>query len=171
MLTRNQVWFVDLACKCIQCEYYSSIKSLSSHVVCNVPESCKAYRVGSQLGRGKAMAFVSNIDNVYGPVLDRDIVTMNNHCILTSCSFVCCLVHRGSTEDLPLLQIPSVVVWQSRDLQLSRSTMYMYLLSPHLQNAFLWLSSTINSGSLKIIYYSKRYSLAHPLSFKCFHCS
>ena len=33
-----------------------------------------------------------------------------------------------STDDLLLLQISSGVVWQSRDLQLSRST--LYLLSP-----------------------------------------
>ena len=45
-------------------------------------------------------------------------------------SFVCCLVHTGSTDDLLLLQISSGGVWQSRDLQLSRST--LYLLSPRL---------------------------------------
>ena len=45
-------------------------------------------------------------------------------------SFVCCWVHRGSTDDLLLLQISSVVVWQSRDLQLSRNM--LYLLSPRL---------------------------------------
>ena len=45
-------------------------------------------------------------------------------------SFVCCLVHRGSTDDLLLLQISSGVVWQNRDLQLSRNT--LYLLSPRL---------------------------------------
>ena len=44
-------------------------------------------------------------------------------------SFVCCLVHRGSTDDL-LLQISSGVVWQTRDLHLSRNT--LYLLSPRL---------------------------------------
>ena len=43
-------------------------------------------------------------------------------------SFICCLVHRGSTDDLLLLQIYSCVVWQIRDLHPSRST--MYLLSP-----------------------------------------
>ena len=42
--------------------------------------------------------------------------------------FVCCFVHRGSTNDLLLLQTSSVVVWRSRDLQLSRNT--LYLLSP-----------------------------------------
>ena len=31
-------------------------------------------------------------------------------------SFVCCLVHRGSTDDLLLLQISSGVAWKSRDL-------------------------------------------------------
>ena len=41
--------------------------------------------------------------------------------------FVCCLVHRGSNDDI-LLQISSVVVWQSRNLQLSHNT--SYLLSP-----------------------------------------
>ena len=45
-------------------------------------------------------------------------------------SFVCCLVQRGSIDDLPLLQISSGVVWQSRDLQLSRNM--LYLLSPRL---------------------------------------
>ena len=45
--------------------------------------------------------------------------------------FVCCLVRRGSTNGLLLLQmISSGVVWQSRDLQLSRNT--LYLLSPRL---------------------------------------
>ena len=37
-------------------------------------------------------------------------------------SLVCCLVHRGSTDDL---QISCGVVWQSRDLQLSRNTLYL----------------------------------------------
>ena len=46
------------------------------------------------------------------------------------CSFGCCLVHRGSTDDLLLLQISSCVVWQTRDLHLSRNT--LYLLSPRL---------------------------------------
>ena len=45
-------------------------------------------------------------------------------------SFICCLVQRGSTDDLRLLQIYSGVVWQTRDLHPSRST--MYLLSPRL---------------------------------------
>ena len=40
-------------------------------------------------------------------------------------SFVCCLVHWGSTDDLILLQISSGVVWQSRDLYLSRNTLYL----------------------------------------------
>ena len=43
--------------------------------------------------------------------------------------FVCCLVNRGSTYDI-LLQISSGVVWQNRDLHLSRNT--LYLLSHHL---------------------------------------
>ena len=34
-------------------------------------------------------------------------------------SFVCCLVPRGSTDDLLLLQISSCVGWQTRDLQIS----------------------------------------------------
>ena len=45
-------------------------------------------------------------------------------------SFDCCLVHRGSTDDLLLLQISSCVVWQTRDLHLSRNT--LYLLRPRL---------------------------------------
>ena len=49
---------------------------------------------------------------------------------LDQSSFVYCLVHRGSTDDLLLLQISSGVVWQSRDLQLSCNT--LYLLSPRL---------------------------------------
>ena len=43
---------------------------------------------------------------------------------------VYCLVHRGSTDDLLLLQISSGVVWQTRDLHLSHSM--LYLLSPRL---------------------------------------
>ena len=43
--------------------------------------------------------------------------------------FVCCLVHRGSTDDLLLLQISSGVVWQTRDLHLSRNTLYLLSLS------------------------------------------
>ena len=39
-------------------------------------------------------------------------------------------VHRGSNDDLPLLEISSGGVWQIRDLQLSRSM--LYLLSPRL---------------------------------------
>ena len=35
------------------------------------------------------------------------------------------LIHQGSTGDLPLLQISSGVVWQSRDLHLSRNTLYL----------------------------------------------
>ena len=40
-------------------------------------------------------------------------------------SFVCCLVHRSSTDDLLLLQNPSGVVWQTKDLNLSRKTLYL----------------------------------------------
>ena len=40
-------------------------------------------------------------------------------------SFVCCLVHRSSTGDLLLPQISSGVVWQSKDIQLSRNTLYL----------------------------------------------
>ena len=43
-------------------------------------------------------------------------------------SFVCCYVHRGSTDNVLLLQISICVVWQTRDLHLSRNT--LYLLSP-----------------------------------------
>ena len=39
-------------------------------------------------------------------------------------SFVYCLVHRGSFDDL-LLQISCGVVWQTRDLKLSRNTLYL----------------------------------------------
>ena len=35
--------------------------------------------------------------------------------------FVCCLVHRDSTDDLLLFQISSGVVWQTRDLHLSHN--------------------------------------------------
>ena len=45
-------------------------------------------------------------------------------------SFVCCLIYRGSTDYLLLLQISSGVVWQSRDFHLSRKT--LYLLCPRL---------------------------------------
>ena len=45
-------------------------------------------------------------------------------------SFVCCLVQRGSTDELLLLQIYIGVVWQTRDLHLSCNT--SYLLSPRL---------------------------------------
>ena len=38
--------------------------------------------------------------------------------------------YRGSTDDLLLLQISSGVVWQTRDLHLSRNM--LYLLSPRL---------------------------------------
>ena len=40
-------------------------------------------------------------------------------------SFVCCLVNRSSTDDLLLLQTSSGIVWQSRDIHLSRNTLYM----------------------------------------------
>ena len=64
--------------------------------------------------------------------------------------FVCCLVHRGSTDDLILLQISSGVVRQSRDLQLSRNT--LYLLSPRLcffivfkRDLFVYRSDSLTS--------------------------
>ena len=41
--------------------------------------------------------------------------------------FVCCLVHRDSTDDLPLLKISSGV-WQASDLQLLRNTLYLLYL-------------------------------------------
>ena len=41
-----------------------------------------------------------------------------------------CMSYRGSADDLLLLQISSGVVWQTRDLHLSRNT--LYLLSPRL---------------------------------------
>ena len=40
-------------------------------------------------------------------------------------SFVCCLVRRSSTDDLHLLQNPSGVVCQTKDLHLSRKTPYL----------------------------------------------
>ena len=57
-------------------------------------------------------------------------------------SFVCCLAHWGSTDDLLLLQISSGVVWQTRDLHLSCNT--LYLLSPRLC-FFIVLKSTGNT--------------------------
>ena len=44
--------------------------------------------------------------------------------------FVCCLVQRGSTDDLRLLHIFNGFVWQTRDLHLACTT--LYLLSPRL---------------------------------------
>ena len=44
--------------------------------------------------------------------------------------YVCCSVHRGSTDDLLLLQVSSGVVRQTRDLHLSYNT--LYLLGPRL---------------------------------------
>ena len=52
-------------------------------------------------------------------------------------SGVCCLVHRGATDDLLLLQISSGAVLLSIDLQLSRNT--LYLLSPRLKCFFIVL--------------------------------
>ena len=43
---------------------------------------------------------------------------------------MCYLVHRGSTDHLLLLQISSGVVWQTRDLHMSHSTLFR--LSPRL---------------------------------------
>ena len=40
-------------------------------------------------------------------------------------SFVCCLVQRSSTDDLLLLQNPSGVVRQTKDLHLSRKALYL----------------------------------------------
>ena len=45
-------------------------------------------------------------------------------CILLYIDFVCCLVDRGSTDYLLLLQISSGFVWQTRDLHLSCNTLY-----------------------------------------------
>ena len=62
---------------------------------------------------------------------------------------VCCFVHRVSTDDLLLLQIP-VVVWQTGDLHLSRNT--MYLLSPRFcffivlkRDLFVYLDNLLKS--------------------------
>ena len=44
-------------------------------------------------------------------------------------SFVCCLVHQGSTDDLLLLRISSCVGWQTRDLHLSHNTLYRWSFS------------------------------------------
>ena len=43
---------------------------------------------------------------------------------------MCCSVHRGSTNDLVLLQISSGAVLQTKDYNLSHNT--LYLLSPRL---------------------------------------
>ena len=45
-------------------------------------------------------------------------------------SYVCCLVHWESTDNLLLLHVFGGVVWQSRDLQLSCNT--FHLLNPRL---------------------------------------
>ena len=72
------------------------------------------------------------------------------HCCIHRSSIVCCLVHRGSTDDLLLLQIPSGVVRQTRDLYLSRNT--LYLLSPRLcffivlkRDLFVYLDDSLTS--------------------------
>ena len=39
--------------------------------------------------------------------------------------FVCCLVHRGSIGGSLILQVFSGVVWQYKDLQLSRNMLYL----------------------------------------------
>ena len=44
---------------------------------------------------------------------------------LDQSSFVCCLVHRGSTDARLLVQISIRVVWQTRDLHLSRNRLYL----------------------------------------------
>ena len=41
-------------------------------------------------------------------------------------TFVCCLVYQGSTDDPLLLQISSGVVWKTRELHLSRNTLYLF---------------------------------------------
>ena len=46
-------------------------------------------------------------------------------------AFVCCLFHRGSTNDLLLLKISNGVVLQTRDLNLSCNK--FYLLSPRIR--------------------------------------
>ena len=56
----------------------------------------------------------------------------------------------GSTDDLLLLQISSGVVWQTRDLHMSRNT--LYLLSPRLcffivlkRNLFVYSDDSLKS--------------------------
>ena len=44
-------------------------------------------------------------------------------------SFVCCLVHGGSTDDLHVLRISSDVVWKTRDIDLSFNTLYLLRIS------------------------------------------
>ena len=78
--------------------------------------------------------------------------------------FVCCLVHRSSTYDLLLLQKSSGVVWQTRDLHLSRNT--LYLLSPRLCSfkVFKRDLSVYRDDSLK----SQRVIMRTEQQTKCF---
>ena len=79
-----------------------------------------------------------DFDIVIFPFMDGDVPRRPSYGVYISqlirfarvCShvddfFICCLVHRGSTDDLHLLHISSGIVWQSRDLQLSRNTLYL----------------------------------------------
>ena len=52
------------------------------------------------------------------------------NCLLSPLGHYVYMSYRGSTYDLLLLQISSGFVWQTRDLHLSRNT--LYLLSPPL---------------------------------------
>ena len=55
----------------------------------------------------------------------RDDVILTRTFVNRGSSFFCCLFHRGSTDDLFSLQMSSGVVWQTRDLHLSRNTFYV----------------------------------------------
>ena len=80
-------------------------------------------------------------------------------------SLVCCLVYRGSTDGLLLLQIPSGVVWKSSDLQLSPST--LYLLSPclcfsivlnrNLLTNFIFCTTSETEGEIGAVKLSPQY--------------
>ena len=66
---------------------------------------------------------------------------------------MCCLVHRGTTGELLLIQDSNGEVWQSRDLQLFHNT--LYLLSPRLcffivikRDLFVYRDDSLKRGGL-----------------------
>ena len=77
-------------------------------------------------------------------------------------SFVCCLVHRGSTDAVLLVQISSGVVWQSSEL--SRNA--LYLLSPRL--CFLIVFKRDSFGYRDDSLTSKGVSMRTEQPTKCF---